>query len=150
MSPSNLIDVRGPRFAATITTLVLASALLTQSIWLLLAQTVVFAIGAGLGPHRSPYGLLFRKLVKARLAPPTEFEDLKPPQFAQLVGLLFSVVALIGAVLDVPVIFAGAVSAALAAAFLNSVFGYCLGCEMYLLIKRVTHHSNSIRAFVAR
>ena len=150
MSPSNLIDARGPRFAATITTLILASTLLIQSVWLLLAQTVVFAIGAGLGPHRSPYGLLFRKLVKARLAPPTEFEDARPPQFAQLVGLLFGVVALIGAALDVPVIFAGAVSAALAAAFLNSVFGYCLGCEMYLLIKRVSHHSNPIRAFVAK
>ena len=150
MSPSNLIDARGPRFAATITTLILALALLTQSIWLLLAQTVVFAIGVGLGPHRSPYGLLFRKLVKPRLAPPIEFEDVKPPQFAQLVGLVFGVVALMGAVLDVPVIFAGAVSAALAAAFLNSVFGYCLGCEMYLLIKRVSHHSNPIRAFVAK
>jgi hypothetical protein len=150
MSPSNLIDARGPRFAATITTLILAWALLTQSVWLLLAQTVVFAIGARLGPHRSPYGLLFRKLVVVRLAPPTKFEDIKPPQFAQLVGLLFGVVALIGAVLEVPAIFAGAVSAALAAAFLNSVFGYCLGCEMYLLIKRVSRHGNSIRAFGAR
>jgi hypothetical protein len=27
---------------------------------------------------------------------------------------------------------------ALAAAFLNAAFGFCLGCEMYLLIKRFT------------
>lgn len=150
MLPSNSIDARGPRFAAAITTLVLALALLTQSIWLLFAQILVFAIGAGLGPHRSPYGLLFRKFVKSRLASPTEFEDVKPPQFAQLVGLLFGVVALVGAAINVPVMFVGALSAALAAAFLNSVFGYCLGCEMYLLIKRVSHQSNPIRAFGAR
>ena len=150
MLTSNLIDARGPRFAAAITTLVLASALLTQSVSLLFAQTVVFAIGAGLGPHRSPYGVLFRKLVKSRIAPPTEFADVKPPQFAQLVGLLFGVVALVGAAIDVPVMFLGALSAALAAAFLNSAFGYCLGCEMYLLIKRVSHQSKPMRAFVAR
>ena len=150
MLPSNLIDARGPRFAATITTLVLASALLTQSVWMLFAQTLVFAIGAGLGPNRSPYGLLFRNLVKPLLAPATEFEEVKPPQFAQLVGLLFGVVALAGAAFDVPAIFAGALSAALAAAFLNSVFGYCLGCEMYLLIKRVSIQSKPIRAVVAR
>ena len=150
MLPSNLIDARGPRFAATITTLVLASALLTQSVWMLFAQTLVFAIGAGLGPNRSPYGLLFRNLVKPLLAPATEFEEVKPPQFAQLVGLLFGVVALAGAAFDVPAIFASALSAALAAAFLNSVFGYCLGCEMYLLIKRVSIQSKPIRAVVAR
>ena len=150
MPPSNLVDARGPRFAATITTLVLAVSLLTQSAALLVAQILVFAIGAGLGPHRSPYGLLFRRLVKTHLAPPTEFEDVKPPQFAQLVGLLFGVVALVGTAIDVPVIFVGALSAALAAAFLNAVFGYCLGCEMYLLIKRVWHPSKPIRAFVAR
>ena len=150
MSPSNLIDARGPRFAASITTLVLASALLAQSVWVLLAQTVVFAIGAGLGPHRSPYGLLFRTWVKPHLAPPTEFEEVKPPQFAQLVGLLFGIVALVGVAFDVPAVFIGAVSAALAAAFLNSVFGYCLGCEMYLLIKRVSIQNKPIQAVVAR
>jgi hypothetical protein len=31
-----------------------------------------------------------------------------------------------------------ATAAALAAAFLNAAFGYCLGCEMYLLVRRVT------------
>ena len=29
-----------------------------------------------------------------------------------------------------------ATAAALVAAFLNGVFGFCLGCEMYLLIRR--------------
>lgn len=150
MSSSNLIDARGPRFAATITTLVLAMALLTQSVWLLLTQTLVFAIGARFGPQRSPYGLLFRKLVKPRLAPPTEIEDIRPPQFAQLIGFFFGVIALIGAAIGVPAVVLGALSAALVAAFLNSVFGYCLGCQMYLLIKRASHQTKPSRAFVAK
>lgn len=150
MSPSNLIDARGPRFAATVTALVLAIVLVTQSIWLLLAQTIVFAIGAKYGPHKSPYGQFYRNVVKPRLTPPTKFEDVKPPQFAQLVGTLFALVGLVGSVIGVPAVFLGAVGAALAAAFLNSVFGYCLGCEMYLLIKRVTHQAIPSRAFVAK
>ena len=150
MPSSNLIDARGPRFAATITTLVLVIILLTQSAWLLLVQAVIFAIGAKFGPNKSPYGLFYRKLVKPRLAPSTKFEDAKPPQFAQLVGAIFIVLGLVGVVFGVPVVFLGAVSAALVAAFLNSVFGYCLGCEMYLLIKQVRHQTSPGRAVVAK
>jgi hypothetical protein len=145
MSPSNLVDARGPRFAATITTLVLAFAILTQSPWLLLAQTLVFAIGARFGPQKAPYGLLFRKFVKPHLAPPTQFEAAKPPQFAQAVGTAFGLIGLVGAVIGIPAVFLAAAAGALAAAFLNSVFGYCLGCEMYLLIKRVSHQVSTSR-----
>lgn len=149
MSPSNLIDARGPRFAATITSIVLAVVLLTQSAWLLLAQAIVFAIGAKFGPNKSPYGQFYRNLVKPHLAPPTTFEDAKPPQFAQLVGTLFAVIGLFGSAIGVSFVFLGAVGAALAAAFLNSVFGYCLGCEMYLLIKRVRHQRTPRRVSVS-
>jgi hypothetical protein len=41
-----LIDVRGPRFSAAITVIVLAIALATQNAWVLALQAVVFAIGA--------------------------------------------------------------------------------------------------------
>jgi hypothetical protein len=150
MSPSNLIDARGPRFAATITALVLALVLLTRSPWLLFAQTLVFAIGARFGPQRTPYGLLFRKFLKPRLAPPTHFEGVKPPQFAQAVGTAFGVVGLTGALFGLSVIFLVAVAAAFAAAFLNSVFGYCLGCEIYLLIKRVSHQASTSRVFATK
>ena len=40
------IDSRGPRFSAALTTVVLAIVLITGSGWLLLAQTLVFAVGA--------------------------------------------------------------------------------------------------------
>ena len=135
-SKANLIDARGPRFSAVITTLVLATALVTQSAILIAIQLVVFAIGAFAGPAKTPYAFLFKKFVKPRLKGAVPTEDARPPQFAQSVGLIFAVVALAGSLLSIPVLFTVAVSFALFAAFLNSAFNFCLGCEIYLLALR--------------
>ncbi|WP_030931046.1 DUF4395 domain-containing protein [Streptomyces sp. NRRL S-646] len=132
------IDVRGPRFGAAVTTVVLAAVLITGSAWLLAWQTLAFALGAAGGVGRSPYGWLFRKVVRPRLGPPSEFESPEPPRFAQAVGLVFAGVGLVGFALGPAWLGLAATAAALAAAFLNAAFGYCLGCEMYLLVRRVT------------
>ncbi|GAQ62849.1 DUF4395 domain-containing protein [Streptomyces scabiei] len=132
------IDVRGPRFGAAVTTVVLAVALITQNPWLLAWQTLAFALGAAGGVGRSPYGWVFRTLLRPRLGPPTEFEAPQPPRFAQAVGLVFAAVGLVGLTVGPAWLGLAATGAALAAAFLNAVFGYCLGCEMYLLVRRVT------------
>ncbi|MEU9206445.1 DUF4395 domain-containing protein [Streptomyces sp. NPDC048415] len=131
------IDVRGPRFGAAVTTVVLAAVLITGSVWVLAWQTLAFALGASGGVARSPYGWLFRKAVRPRLGPPTEFEAPQPPQFAQAVGLVFAVVGLIGYTAGPQWLGLAATGCALAAAFLNAAFGYCLGCEMYLIVRRV-------------
>ncbi|MER6132929.1 DUF4395 domain-containing protein [Streptomyces sp. NPDC001815] len=131
------IDVRGPRFGAAVTTVVLAVVLITGSAWLLAWQTLAFVLGAAGGVGRSPYGLLFRRFVRPRIGPPTEFESPEPPRFAQGVGLAFAVVGLLGYAVGPEWLGLAATGAALAAAFLNAVFGYCLGCEMYLLVRRV-------------
>lgn len=130
-----MIDPRGPRFAAWITTFVLAAVLLTHSGWLLLAQAVVFALGAA---GRSPYAAIWKRIPKS---PPTELEDARPPRFAQVVGLGFAVVGTAGFLAGATVLGVIATAAALAAAFLNAAFGFCLGCEIYLLAKRATSTS---------
>jgi hypothetical protein len=132
------IDVRGPRFGAAVTTAVLALALITGSAWLLAWQTLAFALGTAGGAGRSPYGALFRRVIQPRLGPPTEFEPPQPPRFAQAVGLVFAGLGLAGYTLGADRLGLAATGAALAAAFLNAAFGYCLGCEMYLLVRRVT------------
>ncbi|MDX3630622.1 DUF4395 domain-containing protein [Streptomyces europaeiscabiei] len=132
------IDVRGPRFGAAVTTVVLAAALITGSGWLLAWQTFAFALGAAGGVGRSPYGWVFRTLVRPRIGPPVEFEAPEPPRFAQAVGLVFGAAGLAGFTVGPEWLGLAATGAALAAAFLNAVFGYCLGCEMYLLVRRVT------------
>ena len=131
------IDPRGPRFGALITTVVLAVVLITGSVWLLAAQAVVFAVGSAFGLRYAPYGVLYRRLIRPRLGPPKELEAEAPPRFAQTVGLAFAVVGVAGYAAGLTWLGAAATAAALAAAFLNAVFGFCLGCEMYLLIRRI-------------
>ena len=134
------IDPRGPRFAATLTTLLLALVLVTApsttATALLVVQAALFAVGAVAGIQRTPYAWLFKRLVRPRLAPPTELEDAAPPRFAQAVGLAFAVVGLAGFLTGVTALGLVATGLALAAAFLNAAFGFCLGCEMYLLLRR--------------
>ena len=132
------IDARGPRFAAAITATVLAIALVTQNKWVLLAQGIIFLIGAVRGPQFTPYGLIFKNFIKPRLSKVAPTEDVRPPKFAQAVGFVFALVGTIGAFAGADAVFTVATGFALAAAFLNSAFNYCLGCEMYLLIVRFT------------
>ena len=133
---SREIDVRGPRFAATVTAVVLAVALVLGSGVLVAVQAVVFAIGALAGLRYAPYGALFRVVVAPRLGPVREREPEAPPRFAQLVGLLFAVVGAAGYLLGAPVLGAVATGLALVAALLNAVTGFCLGCELYLIARR--------------
>jgi hypothetical protein len=130
------IDVRGARFGALLTTFVLALTLATQSWILALWQTAVFAIGASFGPARTPYASIFRAVVKPRLKSSPTFEDERPPRFAQAVGCLFGAVALVGVASGVSLLFTLAIAFALAAAFLNAAFNFCLGCKIYLLLVR--------------
>ena len=131
------IDARGPRFSAALTTVVLALALVTGWVWLATFQAVVFAIGAINGPQFTPYAFIYRTLIKPRLKSPLRTEDVRPPQFAQSIGLLFALVALVGSATGAPVVFTIAIAAALAAAFLNAAFDFCLGCQIYLLLARL-------------
>jgi uncharacterized protein YggT (Ycf19 family) len=136
------VDVRGPRFAAWITTTVLVVTLAVSVFSQLAAaiilgvQAVVFAISAVRGPRNSPYGLLFAKLVAPRLSPVSEREPVPPLKFAQLVGLVFAVLGVIGFAAGIPLLGVVATAFALFAAFLNAAFGICLGCQMYPLVAR--------------
>jgi Domain of unknown function (DUF4395) len=130
------VDVRGPRFGAWVTTVVLALALVTGSGWLVAVQAAVFAVGAFAGLRYAPYGVLFRTLLAPRLGPVREREPAAPPRFAQLVGLLFAAVGAAGYLAGVPVLGAVATGLALVAALLNAATGFCLGCELYLTVRR--------------
>ena len=137
------IDPRGPRFGAAITL-----TLLTVDLFLILSQLhvaasvllaficLIFAVGAFAGISRHPYGYLFKKLVRPKLSPPEELEDPKPPTFAQLIGFIITAIGLIFLLLGITVGAVIAVAFAFIAAFLNAVFGFCLGCQMYILLSR--------------
>lgn len=134
------IDPRSPRFGAGITAILLLATIFLSlvgasvaAVIVLTAIALLFAWGAFAGIRRHPYGALFRRVIRPRLPAPTELEDPTPPTFAQGVGLVITgigvVLGLVGLAWAVPLFAA----LAFVAAFLNSVFGYCLGCQMYLL-----------------
>jgi uncharacterized protein DUF4395 len=143
------VDVRGPRFAAWVTTGVLVATLIlaafssSAAAVVLALQTFVFAIGAWRGPRQHPYGLIFGRLVLPRLGPATEREPVPPLKFAQLVGFAFAAVGTVGFAAGVPLLGLIATGFALVAAFLNAAFGICLGCQIYPLVARVRKNSRT-------
>ena len=149
------IDPRGPRFAASITTVLLAVATVlaltgtstakaTTTIAeraadpgfiLLLVIALLFLWGV-LSPRTQPWSVLYRRVIQPRLSPPTDLEDPRPPRFAQGVGLFVTTVGLVLHLAGVPWALPIAAALAFVAAFLNAVFGLCLGCQLYLLLQR--------------
>jgi hypothetical protein len=167
------IDPRGPRFAAAITTVLLAVAVVLgltglstspgsdfgfvagkggqgsfaigeasiaeraadPAFLLLLVIALLFVWGVA-SPRTAPWGVLFRRVIRPRLKPPTELEDPRPPRFAQGVGLFVVTIGLILHLAGVPWALPIAAAAAFIAAFLNAVFGLCLGCQLYLVLQR--------------
>jgi hypothetical protein len=137
------IDPRGPRFSAAITSVLLLAVVVLgvggfdqAALALLAVLAALFAWGAAAGVARHPFGALFRVLVRPRLAPPVELEDPRPPTFAQSVGFVVTVIGVVLGVLGVAAAVPVAAAAAFVAAFLNAAFGYCLGCQLYLLLVR--------------
>jgi hypothetical protein len=131
------LDPRGQRFAAALTSVVLIVVLATGWGWLALAQAVVFAITAA-DPRRGPYPLIYRALVLPRIGPPAEREPAAPVRFAQLVGFVFLIISAIGYLSGVTVLGVTFAALGLLAAFLNAAFGLCVGCEVYLALRRLS------------
>ncbi|AYF96823.1 DUF4395 domain-containing protein [Protaetiibacter intestinalis] len=152
MSRPAQIDPRGARFTASVTAVLLlvtvalgllggtpaqlADRIVQPAFLLLVALAAIFVWSAAAGVARNPWSLLFRRLIRPRLAPPAELEDAAPPTFAQGVGALVTIVGVVLHLAGVPYGLVAAAAAAFVAAFLNGAFGYCLGCQLYLLLVR--------------
>ncbi len=140
------IDPRGPRFGATITSvlmlvvlyLALDASTYSIAVWIVAIVTGLFAIGASLGTAKHPYGLIFKSLIRPLLKAPTALEDARPPKFAQLIGFTISCTGLFFGLLgpDYALGLIITASATFLAAFLNSVFSYCIGCQIWLALAR--------------
>lgn len=135
------IDPRGPRVSAGITAALLAVVVLlgpgVPALVLLAVVALSFLPGAVRGPQATWQGWLFRTLVRPRLAPPEELEDVRPPRFAQLVGLVVTGIGVVAGLFGALVVVPWAAAVAFVAAALNATLGLCLGCEGYLLLQRL-------------
>jgi hypothetical protein len=135
------VDPRGLRVNAGLTAVVLALVLVVPSepwrVGLLAVQVAIFATAALVSLTASPWAVVYARVVRPRLGPPAELEDARPPRFAQLVGLAFTTVALVALLAGATTTALVATALALVAALLNAVVGLCLGCEMYLALRRL-------------
>ena len=152
MSRPAQIDPRGARFTAAVTAALLlvdvalglvggvaptlAERAVQPAFLLLVVLAAIFVWSAAVGVARNPWSTLFRRFIRPRLAPPVELEDAAPPTFAQGVGALVTLIGVVLHLLGVPYGLVIAAAAAFVAAFLNAAFGYCLGCQIYLLLVR--------------
>ena len=137
------LDPRGPRFGAAITAVLLLAvvflSLTGASVAALVLLTLLaglFAWGAFAGAGRHPYSVLFKRFVRPRLSPPAALENAAPPTFAQGVGLLVTVTGVLLGLVGLAPAVGVCAAVAFVAAFLNAVFDYCLGCQIYLLLVR--------------
>lgn len=151
------LDPRGPRFAASVTALLLLVAVLlsltgastagalgaatvaeraSDAGFVLVALIAALFAWSVVSPQTAPYGVIFRRVIRPRLSPPEDLEDPRPPRFAQGVGLFVTSLGLVLHLAGVPWALPIAAAAAFVAAFLNAAFGLCLGCQMYLGLQR--------------
>jgi hypothetical protein len=136
------IDPRGYRFGALVTLVVALTALLVgpnaAGLVVMALLTAMFVPGATVGPQVTLQAFLFKALIRPRIGAPTETESFRPPRFAQQMGLVMAAAAFALGLLGVDAGFYVFAALVTVASFLNGVFGFCAGCEIYLLIKRAT------------
>jgi hypothetical protein len=104
--------------------------------WLLLPLAYGFVARVLTGPRLSPLGLLATRVVAPRLGPPKLVAG-PPKRFAQGIG---AVVTVSGAVLHFAFGLTGAayvlLGVIIVAATLESVFAFCIGCQVFGLLMR--------------
>ena len=146
------VDSRAPRwvggftFVLAVATLLIALLVPLESSlagrvlspeWILfLVLWLSFGIGTIWGNGRHPFAALYRVAIQPRLATPIPTEDARPPRFALGIGFALTTIGLILHLVGVP--YGLVVTAALVviASFLQAFVGYCLGCQVYLLLIR--------------
>jgi hypothetical protein len=137
------VDPRLLRFSAAATASVLAVALLIVEVarplglGLLASQVAVFAFTAFVSFQWSLWAQIYARLIWPRLGAPAALEDARPPRFAQLLGFVFTALALAFFVVGVDVVGYSLTALAFGLAALNASTGVCLGCRAYLLIHRL-------------
>jgi hypothetical protein len=133
LPPAAMIDPRGHRFGAGVSSLLLILAAATNSPWLVAVALVSIGVSAAFGLRYSIYGAIWRRIVRIAQLGPAEPEHEYPPRFAQVLGSTALILSLVAFALSLPI--AGWVLA-LAVAGLQGVLGltgYCLGCRLYFL-----------------
>jgi hypothetical protein len=135
------VDPRLLRFSAGATAITLAATVLIipvarpLGLGLLGSHVALFAFTAFVSFHWSVWAQIFARFIWPRIAAPTTLTDARPPRFAQFVGFVFSIAALISFVLGIDVAGYTLTVIAFGMMALNAITGLCLACKAYVLIR---------------
>jgi hypothetical protein len=135
--PNPVNEIAARLVAAGVVTMAVA-ALAARQHWLLIPLAYGFAARVLTGPKLSPLGSLVTRVVVPRLSIEPRLVPGPPKRFAQGIGAVLTIAALVawagfGATLIADVLLAMLV----VAATLESAFGVCLGCLLFGLLMRV-------------
>ena len=137
------VDPRALRFTAAATAGVLALALVTMEIrrplalGLLASQVAMFGFIAFVSMHWSVWTQLFARVIWPQIGAATALEDARPARFAQFIGFVLTVVALLAFVIGVDVVGYSLTAVAATGAVIRATTGWCVGCKIYVLVRRL-------------
>ena len=130
---ARMIDPRGHRFGAATSAVLLITAFLTSSVWLVALVLLSIGVSAAFGLRYSIYGAIWRRIVKVAKLGPTEPEHEYPPRFAQVLGSVALILALLSFAFGAATLGWLFTLAVAGLQTLLGVTGYCLGCRLYFL-----------------
>ncbi len=146
------VDTRAPRwvggftFVIAVVTLLLAllrpvedsllGRVLSPEFILFFVLWLSFGAGTFWGNGRHPFAALYKAAIQPRLSKPIPTEDARPPRFALGVGFALTTIGLVLHAIGVPYGLVVATAFVVIASFLQAFVGYCLGCQVYLLLIR--------------
>ena len=141
VKPTPMVDPRQPRLGQGITGVLLLVGFLLDQPVILPVLAAILALASLGGPLVNPYAWIFRGIRAAGwLGPPRELEEAAPPRFSNTLGFVFLTTASLAYyVPDDPIrtIAWGIGVLVSALALLAATTGLCLGCELYVFVRRL-------------
>jgi hypothetical protein len=129
------VNEKAARTVAGLVVVLALMTLLTGAWWLTVPLALGFWARVLTGPTLSPFGQLATRVIAPRLGTP-KYVSGPPKRFAQGMGAVISTTAAVLAVSGAHTAAGVVLLALLAAATLESVFAYCLGCKVFGLLMR--------------
>jgi hypothetical protein len=130
-----IVNEKAARVVAGGVALISIVALVASAEWLLVPLALGFWARVLTGPKLSPLALLATRVVAPRLGPAKEVAG-PPKRFAQGMGAAITTLGSLAWLLGFGTVADVALAMLVVAATLESVFAYCLGCQIFGLLMR--------------
>ena len=105
--------------------------------WVLVPLAYGFLARVASGPRFSPLGLAVTKVIVPRLGREPKYVPGPPKRFAQAIGVMFSLTALVLELAGADGATVVVIAMLLGAASLEAFAGFCLGCTMFAGLMRI-------------